>query len=143
MRMNPLADENIERQFFNYVLNRIVPANAAADQNPLTILPDADFEWWFSLLSRTSNLLALSIQEAGSGRLFMNLPVNVDNFAGTALANASFPLVVPYILPRTRTYSFTFTETSGAPNTVQFVLSGFKRFLPSGPPPAAPGAQNA
>jgi hypothetical protein len=125
------------------VLNRIVPASAVADANPLTILPDADFEWWWSVLQRTSGLLALSIQEAGSGRLFMNAPVNVDNWAGQISANAAFPVVVPYIMPRTRTYTFTFTETSAAPNTVQLVLSGFKRFLPSGPPPAAPGAVNA
>jgi hypothetical protein len=143
MRMNPQADENIERQYFNYVLNRIVPANAPADANPLSILADADFEWWWTIIQRSNGLLSLLISEAGSGRAFMNLPVNVDNLAGQVTAEGEFPLVVPYIMPRTRTYTFQFTDTSGAPNTVQVVLSGYKRFLPSGPPPAAPGAANA
>jgi len=33
---------------------------------------------------------------------------------------------VPYILPANRSYTLLFTDTSGAPNTVELVFSGFK-----------------
>ena len=50
----------------------------------------------------------------------------VVKLAGTALATAAFPLAVPFVMPATRTYSVLFTDTSGAPNTVELVFSGFK-----------------
>jgi len=52
--------------------------------------------------------------------------VEENNWCGTALATAAFPLAVPYILPANRSYTLLFTDTSAAPNTVQLVFSGFK-----------------
>lgn len=136
--MDQMLDDQFERQFFSYVLDRTVPANAVQDPNQLQILSDADFEWWWILASRTSNLLKVMMKEQATGRDFIGTTasatsgqatfngINIDNWAGTAAATAAFPLAVPYIMPATRVYSFLFTDTSGAPNAVELVLSGFK-----------------
>jgi hypothetical protein len=132
------AEDQFERQYFSYVLDRVVPANAVQDPNQLQILSDADFEWWWTLLSRTSNLLKVLMREQATGRDFIGTTASavagtatfngmqVDLWAGTALATAAFPLAVPYIMPATRVYSLLFSDTSGAPNTVELVFSGFK-----------------
>ena len=136
--MDPQTDDQFERQFFEYVLDRVVPASAVQDANQLQILSDADFEWWWMIASRTSGLLKVLMKEAATGRDFISTTasatsgpatfngVNIDNFAGTAAATAAFPLAVPYIMPATRVYTLLFTELSGAPNTVEMVFSGFK-----------------
>ena len=136
--MDPQTDDQFERQFFSYCLDRVVPASAVQDANQLQILSDADFEWWWIIASRTSNLLKVMMKEAATGRDFIGTTasatsgpatfngVNIDNFAGTAAATAAFPLAVPYIMPATRVYTLLFTELSGAPNTVEVVFSGFK-----------------
>jgi hypothetical protein len=140
--MSPQAqsaqDDNFERQFFSYVLDRVVPASAVQDPNQLQILSDADFEWWWILASRTSNLLKVMMKEQATGRDFIGTTasassgagtfngINIDNWAGTALAQSAFPLAVPYIMPATRVYSLLFTDTSGGANTVELVFSGFK-----------------
>lgn len=136
--MDPQVDDQFERQFFSYVLDRVVPASAVQDPNQLQILSDADFEWWWVLASRTSGLLKVMMKEQATGRDFIGTTasatsgpatfngINIDNWAGTALATAAFPLAVPYIMPATRVYSLLFTDTSAAPNTVELVFSGFK-----------------
>ena len=132
------TDDQFERQYFSYVLDRVVPANAIQDPNQLQILSDADFEWWWILASRTNGLLKVLMKEAATGRDFISTTagsltgtavfngINIDNWAGTAAGTAAFPLAVPYIMPATRVYSLLFTDTSGAPNTVELVFSGFK-----------------
>ena len=136
--MDPQVDDQFERQFFSYVLDRVVPASAVQDPNQLQILSDADFEWWWILASRTSGLLKVMMKEAATGRDFIGTTasatsgpatfngINIDNWAGTALATAAFPLAIPYIMPATRVYTLLFTDTSAAPNTVELVFSGFK-----------------
>src|SRR5208282_5472817 len=70
-RMDPQLDDQFERQFFSYVLDRIVPASAVQDPNQLQILSDADFEWWWILAARTSSLLKVLMKEAATGRDFI------------------------------------------------------------------------
>jgi hypothetical protein len=132
------VDDQFERQWFNYVLDRVVPASAVQDPNQLQILTDADFEWWWLIGSRTSNLLKVLIKEAATGRDFIGTTastiqgagafngINFDLLCGTAAAVAAFPLAVPFVMPATRTYTVLFTDSSGAPNTVELVFSGFK-----------------
>ena len=88
--------------------------------------------------SRTSNLLKVLIKEAATGRDFIGTTasavsgagafngINFDLLCGTAAAVAAFPLAVPFVMPATRTYSVYLTDSSGAPNTVELVFSGFK-----------------
>jgi hypothetical protein len=136
--MDPAIDDQFERQYFSYVLDRVVPANAVQDPNQLQILSDADFEWWWVIASRTSNLLKVLMKEQATGRDFIGTTASatagtgtfngmqIDNWCGTAQATAMFPLAVPYIMPATRVYTLLFSDTSGAPNTVEVVFSGFK-----------------
>ena len=136
--MDPQNDDHFERQFFSYVLDRVVPASAVQDPNQLQILSDADFEWWWLLASRTSGSLKVLMKEQATGRDFIGTTASavagaatfngifIDNWCGTAAAGAAFPLAVPYIMPATRVYSLLFTDLSAAPNTVQLVYSGFK-----------------
>lgn len=135
-------DDNFERQFFSYVLDRVVPGNAVQDPNQLQILSDADFEWWFLAGSRTSALLKVLMNEQATGRAFIGTTagsaaafngINIDNWLGQASAAAMFPLAVPYVMPATRVYSILLTDTSGVNNTVEIVFSGFKLW----PRPAA------
>src|SRR5271165_4824368 len=121
--MNSALDDQFERQYFSYVLDRTVPASAVQDPNALQILSDADFEWWWTIASRTSNLLKVLMKEQATGRDFIGTTasatsgqstfngIQIDNWAGTALATAAFPLAVPYIMPATRVYSLLFTDT--------------------------------
>lgn len=132
------VEDQFERQWFNYVLDRVVPASAVQDPNQLQILADADFEWWWVAASRTSNLLKVLMYEAATGRAFIGTTasavsgagafngINIDLLCGTAQGTAAFPLAVPFVMPATRTYSVLFTDTSAAPNTVEMVFSGFK-----------------
>jgi len=137
--MNSMLDDQFERQFFSYVLDRTVPANATQDPNQLQILSDADFEWWWVLASATSAAqLKVMMKEQATGRDFIGTSpqaqaggavfngIFLSNWCGTAAANAAFPLAVPYIMPATRVYSLLFTDTSGAPNVTEVVFSGFK-----------------
>ena len=148
--MDPSLDDGFERQFFEYVLDVAVVANATQQPASLQIYSDADFEWWWNKASRTSGLLKLLMKEAGTGRDFIGTTVasgsnatafngiNIDNWAGTAAGNGAWPLAVPYVMPATRVYSFYFTDTSGAINNVELVFSGFKLW-PS-PQPVASSA---
>lgn len=143
-------DDNFERQFFMYVLDRVVPASAVQDPNQLQILSDADFEWWWLLGSRTSGLLKVMIKEQATGRDFIGTTastvagtavfngINFDLLCGSAANAAAFPLAVPYIMPAARVYSVLFTDLSAALNTVELVFSGFKLW-----PSQAPATQAA
>lgn len=136
--MDPLLDDQFERQWFKYVIDANVPANAPQFPTQFQILSDADFEWWWVIASRTSGLLKLLMKEQATGRDFIGTTasassgpatfngVNIDLWAGLANANAAFPLAVPYIMPATRVYTLLLTDSSGAPNTVELVFDGFK-----------------
>lgn len=144
--MDPATQgDQFERQWFSYVLDRVVPANAVQDPNQLQILADADFELWWLIGSRTSNLLKVLMKEAATGRDFIGTTasavsgagafngINFDLLCGAASAAAAWPLAVPFVMPATRTYTLLFTDTSGANNTVELVFSGFKLWQkPSG-----------
>jgi hypothetical protein len=122
---------------FDYVINQIVPANAGQTGGPqpavfvLQIQQDADFEWVFIVGTSTSPLGDVNVQDGATGRSEMSAPVNFANYFGTA--QLPFPLVEPYIIARSTTLTFAFRESSGATNTVQIVLRGYKLF-PQGSP---------
>jgi hypothetical protein len=111
-------------------------ANAGSTDVILQVQADADFEWWWLSISRTSALLKALIAEAGSGNrqfVYSGNPqaqafqgILVDNLAGLVANNGALPIAVPYVMPAGRTYTHHFTDqTSGAPNVVQFAYHGF------------------
>lgn len=141
--------DSFDRQWYDYVVDGTV-ATGAQLQIGLQIQTDADFEWWWTTLSRTNGLLKLLIEEVGTGRQFIGTSgsiaagagtfqgVNVDNFAGMMTQNAAFPLAIPFVLPASRTYKFTLTDGgSGANNVFEIVLRGFKLWPKQGAIPAS------
>lgn len=114
---------------FDYVLNAVVNPAAAAPPQPLANQQlngdgDYDFEWHELVGSRTSALLTVAMRDAtDAGKLFQNAPVNIDNWLGTA----QLPhVIVPQFLIKRFNLSFDFVDTSGAANTVQLALRGYK-----------------
>lgn len=119
------------------VVDTIVPALGQNVIGNLTIPQDADFEWWWLALSRTSGLLKVLIFEQGTGSRQLIWPaspqsqsqgfygVNVDNLAGTVAGNGAFPIAVPYLMPASRVYTHQFTDSSDAQNTVEIAYHGF------------------
>lgn len=113
-----------------------VVANNGQQSPVLTIQADADFEWWWLSISRTSALMKALIAEAGSGNrqfIYSGNPqaqnfqgILVDNLAGLVANNGALPIAVPYVMPAGRIYSHTLTDQgSGANNTVQIAYHGF------------------
>lgn len=136
--MDPNLDDQFERQFFDYCIDAIVPANQTQLPVQWQVLSDADWEWWWNLVFRTSGQLKLLMKEQATGRDFIGTTASassqpasfngifIDLWGGQANNTGAFPLAVPYICPATRVYSLLFTDLSGATNTVQLVFSGFK-----------------
>jgi hypothetical protein len=119
-----------------FVVDAVVNGNANLTPAVLTILQDADFEWWWMAISRTDARLKMLLTEAatsrdmiysgsqqGAGTQFLG--VNVDNLAGTVAGNGAFPVAVPYVMPASRQYTHRFSDSSGAQNTVEVVYHGF------------------
>jgi hypothetical protein len=121
---------------FEYVVNAIVPAGGNLSQS-LQIQQDADFEWVFRIASRTDPRVTVDVSDGATGRKFNSAPVNIDNYAGTA--QLPFPLVEPPIIARSSSINFTFVDSSGAQNTVQLVLSGYKLFPQANPAQGSSG----
>lgn len=118
------------------ILDVVVPASQVLYPAAMQIPNDADFEWWFTSLQRTSALLKLLISEAATGNRQLILAaapqqqnafqgIYVDNFAGLVAANGAFPQAVPYIMPAARSYPHQFTDLSGSNNTVQIAYHGY------------------
>lgn len=122
---------------FDYVVNAIVPANSTGFPVSLQIQQDADFEIVFLVGTRTSNLADVTMSDGATGRAFFSAAVNVDNFFGTA--QLPFPLVEPYIIARSSSLNFVFRDTSGAQNTIQLVLRGYKLFPQANPAQGSSG----
>lgn len=114
----------------------ITVASAAQGGAGMTIQADADFEWWWLSISRTSALLKILISEAGTANRQMVYSGNpqqqnfqgifVDNLAGLVANNGALPIAVPYVMPAGRIYTHQiFDQTSGAPNIFQAAYHGY------------------
>ena len=118
-----------------HVVDATAP-NGGSVGSSMTIQADADFEWWWLAISRTSALLKVLIAEAGTANrqlIYSGNPqaqnfqgIFVDNLAGLVASNGAFPIAVPYVMPAGRIYTHQFADqTSGAPNVVQMAYHGF------------------
>jgi len=117
------------------IVDAVVPLNASAGAN-LQIPNDADFESWWIAAFRTDARLKVLIQETGTQRslIYPNTGVPgsagftgmfIDLLAGLVSNNGAFPITVPYVMPGSRIYAHTFTDTSGAQNTVELAYIGY------------------
>lgn len=113
--------------------------NSNGGQQVLTIPQDSDFEWWWLAAFRTSGQLKAQIQEAATTRYLVYsqsgnpqgsgntafLGIFIDLLAGLVSNNGAFPQTVPYLMPASRQYIHTFTDLSGASNTVELAYIGY------------------
>ena len=123
---------------FDYAFpNAVLTANQLGLNDPMQFDQDADFEhiWWVASSTGTYSVL---IRDTSTGRVFSNNPVNGENFAGSAAF--PFPLVEPYVWARAGSVIATFNDRSGAGNTVQLVMRGYKLFPAAAPQQGSSGA---
>jgi hypothetical protein len=113
--------------------------NNNGGQQVLTIPQDADFEWWWLAAFRTNTAMKVQIQEAATTRYLVYsqsgnpqgsgntafLGMFIDLLAGLVSNNGAFPQTVPYVMPASRNYIHTFTDLSGASNTVELAYIGY------------------
>lgn len=113
--------------------------NTSGGQQVLTIPQDADFEWWWLAAFRTSSQMKVQIQEAATTRYLVYSQsgnpqgsgnaafqgIFIDLLAGLVSNNGAFPQTVPYVMPASRNYIHSFTDLSGASNTVELAYIGY------------------
>jgi hypothetical protein len=122
---------------FDYAFpSAVLTANQQGFQNPLVFDYDADFEqvWW---TASSTGLYSVQITDRSANRQLSNAPVNGENFAGTA--QVPFPLVEPYVWARSSAALGVFNDRSGAGNTVQLVMRGYKLYPASAPQQGSQG----
>jgi hypothetical protein len=108
----------------------VLTALQAGVASTVQIDQSADFEWIWTVASSTG-LYSVQFTDASTGRTLSNAAINGENFAGTA--QLPWPLVEPYLIARSGTMQGSFTDRSGAGNTIQMVLRGYKLFPVSAP----------
>lgn len=115
---------------FWYPINASLLANAAGIRNVIQVDNDADFEWR-SLIASSTGPFSVTLTDNYKKRPLMPSPVNNENIAGTAQQPGFLP--VPRVLARTSIMQAEFNDRSGAPNTIQLCLAGYKKY--NGPSP--------
>lgn len=116
---------------FWYPINAQVAANAVGVKNIIQVDNDSDFELR-SIIATSTGSFSVLITNNKIKRPLMPTPINNENIAGTAQQPGFLP--VPYRMVRTSIVQAEFTDRSGAPNTIQFCLQGYKKFSSSPDP---------
>lgn len=140
--MTAPANQQAQPQIVKYprtlVVDAVVALNSVSNQI-LTIPQDADFEWWWLAASRTNAAMKVQVQESGTTRYLVYSQsgnpqgsgntafqgIFIDLLAGLVSNNGAFPQTVPYVMPASRNYIHTFTDSSGAQNTVELSYIGY------------------
>ena len=123
---------------FDFVLpNAVLTGSQAGLAVTQQFDQDADFEAIFIEASSTG-LFSVQIFDSSTGRPLSTIAVNGENFAGTAQLPRVY--VEPYVWARSSTFRAVFNDRSGAGNTVQLVLSGYKLYPRSNPAQGSQGA---
>ena len=111
---------------FWYPLNAQLTANQQGVKQVIQVDNDAEFEWR-SLISSSTGLFSVTLTNNFLKRPLMPTAVNGENLAGTA-QNPGF-LSLPRRIARTSVMQAEFNDRSGAPNTIQLCLVGYKKFI--------------
>lgn len=131
------AASNPYRIPFDYPFNAVIAAGFGTTTVTLTIDQDSDFEHIF-WVANGSGLFNVQISDTSTGRKLSNVPINGENFAGTA--QNPFPLIEPYIWARSASVSAVFVDRSGNANTIQLTMKGYKLFPQNAPQQGSSGA---
>lgn len=105
----------------------ILPPQLTANQQgviaSVAIQNDAEFEWRW-IIANATGLYSVSLTDGYTARPLMLSAINSENIAGSA--QLPFLLPKPYVLHRTSTINAIFNDRSGANNSIQFCLVGYK-----------------
>lgn len=104
----------------------IIAANATNQGASVGIQNDSDFLCDRYIASATG-LFSVYLTDQYSARPLspsQNIPIYGENIAGTA--QLPYWLPKPWLIKRTSTVQGYFNDRSGAPNTIQFLLAGYK-----------------
>lgn len=110
---------------FWYPINAVLTANQTGIRSVIQIDNDAEFEWR-SLIASSTGTFSVTLTDNYKKRPLMPTPVNGENLAGTAQQPGFLP--VPRRLARTSIIQAEFNDRSGAGNTIQLCLQGYKKF---------------
>jgi hypothetical protein len=110
---------------FWYPINAVLTANQVGIRKIVQVDNDSEFEWR-SLIATSTGLFSVVLTDNFIKRPLMPTPVNSENLVGTAQQPAFLP--VPRRLARTTIMQAEFTDRSGAGNTIQLCLAGYKKF---------------
>ena len=110
---------------FWYPINATLLANALGVASQIQIDNDSSFEWR-EIVATSTGPFSLLFEDKYIKRPLMPTPINGENFAGTIQNPAILP--VPRRLSRTSIINAVFNDRSGAPNTIQLCLVGYKKF---------------
>jgi len=100
-------------------------ANQTGVPAQVTVDNDSEFELR-ALVATSTGPFSVTLTNQYIRRPLSPTPINGENIAGTALDPAFIP--IPWRLARTSIVSALFNDRSGAPNTIQFALWGYKKF---------------
>jgi len=98
-------------------------ANQQGVAGSVQIDNDSDFEWRW-IVANSTGLFSLTLIDRFTARPLMPSAINGENIAGTA--QLPFVLPKPYLIRRTSSIAAQFNDRSGALNTIQFALVGYK-----------------
>lgn len=113
-----------KRVAFSYrVPQQVVAANGIGNAQ-LTMDSDYDFEMHAIMVQRTAAGLGVEMFDAAAGGAgFQNNPIPIDLWGGTGQLPFA---VIPQVWKKRQQFTFRYTDTSGAPNTVDVVFFGYK-----------------
>src|SRR5260370_19959486 len=109
---------------FWYPINVVLTANQGGVRNVIQIDNDGEFEWR-SCIASSTGLFSFTLTNNFIKPPLLPTPINGENTAGTAQQPGFLP--VPWRLKRTTILQAEFHDPSGAGNTIQFCLTGYKK----------------
>lgn len=123
----PAPNINVYGQDLPYwmPINFSLTANQQNARNTVTVENDGEFEWR-AIEATSTGLFSVQLSNNFIKRPLMPTNVNGENFAGTSQNPAFLP--IPYRLARTSIIEALVSDRSGAPNTVQLALVGYKKY---------------
>ena len=123
---SPIGYKDVD---FTYPYDVALTALQALRGQPLQINSDADFVWRGLVIAVATGPFTIRILDA-QGFALSSAPIAAANILGDAAS--PYPIFPDWILPAGGQFSIDITDTSGAPNVVQILFRGAKRYRLAG-----------
>ncbi len=110
---------------FTYVYDGTIPASTLLN-DAITTMLDADFHWTGIVINSYTSI-AFTVRFGINGLYYLSAsPVLASNYLGDP--SSPYVLMGQLIVPAGARITMDFVDLSGAPNTVQILARGTKRF---------------